>query len=56
MQVNGQTVGYVANEATFNLAREDVQERIHYAGTDKTEWTIEPTYTISTAHQSMVVN
>ena len=56
VQVNGQTVGYVANEATFNLAREDVQERIHYAGTDKTEWTIEPTYTISTAHQVMDEN
>ena len=56
VQVNGQTVGYVANEATFNLAREDVQERINYAGTDKTEWTIEPTYTISTAHQVMDEN
>ena len=56
VQVNGQTVGYVANEATFNLAREDVQERIHYAGTDKTEWTIEPTYTISAAHQVMDEN
>ena len=56
VQVNGQTVGYVANEATFNLAREDVQERINYAGTDKTEWTVEPTYTISTAHQVMDEN
>ena len=53
VQVNGQTVGYVANEEVFNLAREDVMERINYAGTDKTEWTIEPTYTISVAHQTM---
>ena len=53
MQVNGKTVGYVANEGVFNLAREDVMERINYAGTDKTDWTIEPSYTISVAHQVM---
>ena len=29
VQVNGQTVGYVANETVFNLAREDVQQRIN---------------------------
>ena len=56
VQVNGQTVGYVANEDVFNLAREDVQERINYAGTNKTEWTIEPSYTISVAHQVMDEN
>ena len=28
-------------------------ERINYAGTDKTDWTIEPSYTISVAHQVM---
>ena len=53
VQVNGKTVGYVANEEVFNLAREDVMERINYAGTDKTDWTIEPSYTISVAHQVM---
>ena len=53
VQVNGQTVGYVANETVFNLARDDVMQRINYAGTDKTDWTIEPTYTISIAHQVM---
>ena len=47
VQVNGQTVGYVANEEVFNLAKEDVMQRINYAGSDKTELTIEPTYTIS---------
>ena len=56
VQVNGKTVGYVANETVFNLAREDVQERINYAGTNKTEWTIEPNYTISTAHEVMDEN
>ncbi len=49
VQVNGQTVGYVANENVFNSAREDVQQRINYAGTEKTEWTIKPTYTLSVA-------
>ncbi len=37
VQVNGQTVGYVANETVFNLAREDVQQRIDYSGTDEKE-------------------
>ncbi len=46
MQVNGETVGYVANEDIFDAAREDVIERINYAGSDKTELTIEPSYTI----------
>mgnify|MGYP002521759128 CR=1 FL=1 len=53
VQVNGQTVGYVANEEVFNLAKEDVMQRINYAGSDKTELTIEPTYTISIAHKTM---
>ena len=46
--MNGQTVGYVANEDVFNSAKEAVQERINDAGTDEnTKWTVEPTYTIS---------
>lgn len=53
VQVNGQTVGYVANEEVFNLAKEDVMQRINYAGSDKTELTIEPTYTISVTHHVM---
>ena len=53
VQVNGQTVGYVANEEVFNLAKEDVMQRINYAGSDKTELTIEPTYTISVTHKTM---
>ena len=56
VQVNGQTVGYVANETVFNLAREDVQQRINYSGTEKKEWTIEPTYTISVGHTVMDEN
>ena len=53
VQVNGQTVGYVANEEVFNLAKEDVMQRINYAGADQAELTIEPTYTISVAHKTM---
>ena len=40
----------------FNLAREDVQQRINYSGTEKKEWTIEPTYTISVGHTVMDEN
>ena len=56
VRVNGETVGYVANEDVFNTAREDVMERISYAGTDKTEWTIEPSYTLAIAHHMMDEN
>ena len=56
VQVNGETVGYVANEDVFDTAREDVMERISYAGTDKTEWTIEPSYTLAIAHHMMDEN
>ena len=37
VQVNGQTVGYVANEEVFNLAKEDVMQRINYAGSEQ-QW------------------
>ena len=43
----------MANEEVFNLAKEDVMQRINYAGSDKTELTIEPTYTISVTHKTM---
>ncbi len=51
VQVNGQTVGYVANEDVFNSASEAVQERINYADTDHAKWTVEPTYTVTVAHK-----
>lgn len=47
VQVNGETVGYVASEDVFNSAREDVQERINYAGEDRAQWSVEPTYTLA---------
>lgn len=56
VQVGGQAVGYVANEDVFNAALEAVQERINYAGTDKTQWTVEPSYTVTVAHKTLDEN
>lgn len=56
VQVDGETVGYVANEETFNSAREAVQTRINYAGTDKTDWTVEPSYTVAVSDETMDEN
>ncbi len=56
VQVDGQAVGYIANEAVFNSALETVQERISYAGTEKTEWTVNPTYSIAVSQDLMEEN
>ena len=56
VQVNGQTVGYVANENVFNSARDDIAERINYAGADRTKWTVDASYAISVAHDVMDEN
>ncbi len=56
VKVDGKTVGYVANEDVFNSAQEDVQQRINYAGTDKTEWTIDPTFTVAVSSHVMDEN
>ena len=48
VEVNGITVGNVANETVFDAAREDVLQRVNYAGTTgDTEVTIEPTYRLA---------
>lgn len=47
VQVNGQTVGYVASEQVFDSAKEAVDERINYAGTSATGWEVAPTYTLA---------
>lgn len=48
VDVNGVTVGHVANEDTFDSAREDVLQRVNYAGTSgEAELTIEPTYRLA---------
>ena len=50
VEVNGTTVGNVANETVFDAAREDVLQRVNYAGTTgDTEVTIEPTYRLATS-------
>ena len=48
VEVNGATVGHVANEDVFDSAREDVLQRVNYAGTSgDNELTIEPTYRLA---------
>ncbi len=47
VQVDGATVGYVQNEGVFESAKATVNERINYAGTSKTAWTIDPSYTLA---------
>lgn len=62
VQVNGETVGYVANEQVFENARDDVQSRINTAksmlvesGTavPDTQWNVSPTYTLAISGQTM---
>ena len=62
VQVNGETVGYVANEQVFENAREDVASRINTAkemlvesGTQvpDTQWEVSPTYTLAISGQTM---
>lgn len=62
VQVNGETVGYVANEQVFENAREDVQSRISTAkdmlvesGTTvpDTQWDVSPTYTLAISGRTM---
>ena len=48
VDVNGTTVGHVANEDVFESARDDVLQRVNYAGTTgNTELTLEPTYRLA---------
>ena len=48
VEVDGKPVGYVANEAVFDSAREDLRRRIEtVAANDGQEWDIKPTYTIA---------
>ena len=48
VEVNGTTVGNVANEFVFDSAREDVLQRVNYAGTTgDAELSIEPSYRLS---------
>ncbi len=56
VEVNGDVVGYVQTEQVFDLAKDEVSQRINYAGTDGEEWTIEPTYQIAVGANVMNEN
>lgn len=47
VQVNDQTVGYVASESVFEAAKQAVGERISYAATSETKWNVVPKYTMA---------
>lgn len=54
VEVNGQTVGYVASEAIFDSARTDVLARVNSArqlltaaGKSPPDWNLEPSYTLA---------
>lgn len=54
VEVNGQTVGYVASEAVFDSARSDVLARVNTArqllaaaGEPAPDWDLEPSYTLA---------
>lgn len=62
VQVNGESVGYVANEQVFENARDDVQSRISTAksmliesgaSVPDTQWDVSPTYTLAVSGQTM---
>ncbi len=62
VQVNGESVGYVANEQVFENARDDVQSRINTAksmliesgaSVPDTQWDVSPTYTLAVSGQTM---
>lgn len=62
VQVNGESVGYVASEQVFDNAREDVQSRVNTAkallaeaGSEvpDTQWDIQPTYTLAVSGETM---
>lgn len=62
VQVNGESVGYVANEQVFENARDDVQSRINTAKSmlvesgatvPDTQWDVSPTYTLAVSGQTM---
>lgn len=62
VQVNGESVGFVASEQVFEKAREDVQSRINTAkeilaeaGNEvpDTQWDIQPTYTLAISGTTM---
>ena len=56
VEVNGSVVGYVQTEQVFDSAREEVAQRINYAGTGEESWTVEPSYQIAVGEQVLNEN
>ena len=56
VEVNGSVVGYVQTEQVFDSAKEEVAQRINYAGTDREGWTVEPSYQIAVGEEVMDEN
>ena len=56
VEVNGSVVGYVQTEQVFDSAREEVAQRINYAGTAEESWTVEPSYQIAVGEDVMDEN
>ena len=56
VEVNGSVVGYVQTEQVFDSAKEEVAQRINYAGTDREGWTVEPSYQIAVGEDVMDEN
>ena len=60
VEVNGQTVGYVASEEVFDSARSDVLARVNSArellaasGETTPDWDLEPGYTLAISEETM---
>lgn len=56
VSVDGQIVGYVENEQVFDDAAAEIQQRIKPINGEKTDWKVEPTYTVAISEQTMPVN
>lgn len=56
VEVNGSVVGYVQTEQVFDSAKDEVAQRINYAGTDREGWTVEPSYQIAVGEDVMDEN
>ncbi len=53
VESDGQVVGYVRQESVYEDAARMVQGQIIYTGNEE-QWTLEPSFTISTARSSRV--
>ena len=56
VEVNGSVVGYVQTEQVFDSAKDEVAQRINYAGATGEGWTVEPSYQIAVGENVMDEN